>query len=207
VLGGAAATFLGAAATFLGAAAPQLVINGMPKALDLTGQRFGRLVARQRAGTSPSGHSLWSCDCSCGTTNHVVTANVLKKGFSRSCGCLRRQFLVEYGPHYVAAFGKPTGVEITPEFAIPDPIYPNKSLLVNQVTRRRYELRWRRVEEEVKRIENGTFREKAPMKQPAKLPPFKPKEAVKVRALPPIDERELYGACILRDRIRVVKEA
>lgn len=140
---------------------------------------------------------MWACDC--GTKNHVVVANVLRKGFSRSCGCLRREFLVEYGPHYVAAFGKPTGVEIT--YPILDPIYPNKSLLVNQVTRRRYELRWRRIEEAIRRGERTKARPTTP---PAK--PFVPYEPVTVRTMPPMDEAELYGATSLRDRVRVVTE-
>jgi hypothetical protein len=110
---------------------------------------------------------------------------------------LRREFLVEYGPHYVAAFGKPTGVEIT--YPIPDPIYPNKSLLVNQVTRRRYELRWRRIEEEIRRGERTR-----PITPPAK--PFVRHEPVTVRTMPPIDEAELYGATSLRDRVHVVTE-
>jgi hypothetical protein len=70
-----------------------------PRALDLTGKRFGRLVVVRRAGTSSNGHSMWACDCDCWTTNHVVAANVLRNGFSRSCGCSRREFMVEYGPH------------------------------------------------------------------------------------------------------------
>lgn len=67
----------------------------VPQALDLTGKRFGRLIVVRRAETSSNAHSMWACDCDCGTTNHVVVANVLRKGFSRSCGCLRREFLVE----------------------------------------------------------------------------------------------------------------
>ena len=58
----------------------------MPAAIDITGQRFGRLTAIKRTGTR-SGHSLWLCECDCGNTVEV-SANSLKRGRTRSCGCL-----------------------------------------------------------------------------------------------------------------------
>jgi hypothetical protein len=58
--------------------------------IDLTGQRFGRLVVRERAGANTSGKSRWRCQCDCGTLT-LATTPVLRNGETRSCGCLRRQ--------------------------------------------------------------------------------------------------------------------
>ena len=58
-------------------------------AADLTGQRFGRLVATRRVGSRGS-YALWECRCDCGNTCEV-TSRDLKHGGTRSCGCLRRE--------------------------------------------------------------------------------------------------------------------
>lgn len=60
----------------------------MGKLIDLTGQRFGRLTVVGRAENAKDGHARWLCKCDCGNTT-VVGGNDLKKGTSRSCGCLR----------------------------------------------------------------------------------------------------------------------
>lgn len=58
---------------------------------DLTGQRFGRLVALKPTGESDSQRSvLWLCQCDCGGRK-VVSETDLVKGNNRSCGCLRRE--------------------------------------------------------------------------------------------------------------------
>ena len=62
----------------------------MSKAIDLTGQRFGRLTAVERVGTTKSRQSLWECKCDCG--NEVtVLAYTLKSGRTTSCGCFRKE--------------------------------------------------------------------------------------------------------------------
>lgn len=61
----------------------------MPKALDLVGQRFGRLVVTARDG-STHGHSRWACACDCG--GEVSTAaGCLRSGRTTSCGCAQRE--------------------------------------------------------------------------------------------------------------------
>ena len=63
------------------------------KPVDLTGQRFGRLVALERVPTQPyyaSGHMWWKCRCDCGQET-LVRSNSLKQGAIRSCGCLRKE--------------------------------------------------------------------------------------------------------------------
>lgn len=54
---------------------------------DLTGRRFGRLVAIRLASRGPA---RWDCVCDCGN-NHNVDSMQLKHGRCRSCGCLRRE--------------------------------------------------------------------------------------------------------------------
>jgi hypothetical protein len=61
----------------------------MPKALDLTGQRFGKLRVVERHG-SYHGRSFWKCVCSCGRVTYATGKN-LKNGSTKSCGCLHRQ--------------------------------------------------------------------------------------------------------------------
>lgn len=66
----------------------------MPKpALDLTGRRFGRLVAMEYAYTSlvnGQQRRWWRCLCDCG--NQVTKRrSTLTSGHTRSCGCIQRQ--------------------------------------------------------------------------------------------------------------------
>lgn len=51
---------------------------------DLTGRRFGKLIVRLWAGDS-----RWVCDCDCGGSAKVLTAN-MKRGNTSSCGCVKR---------------------------------------------------------------------------------------------------------------------
>lgn len=60
----------------------------MPKLIDLTGQRFGRLVVVERAGSE--GPARWRCRCDCGTEKTVPGVG-LRSGSSKSCGCLQRE--------------------------------------------------------------------------------------------------------------------
>ena len=58
---------------------------------DISGQRFGKLVAIEPAGycVSPSGQRsyLWKCRCDCGE-EAVVRGSALRSGGTKSCGCL-----------------------------------------------------------------------------------------------------------------------
>lgn len=54
--------------------------------LDISGQRFGKLVAKERVGTIGS-RSMWRCQCDCGNTSIVSVSN-LRNGHTQSCGCL-----------------------------------------------------------------------------------------------------------------------
>jgi hypothetical protein len=61
----------------------------MPALLDLTGQRFGRLVVATRGGTV-RGHAGWNALCDCGNTL-IVSGYKLRTGHTKSCGCLRAE--------------------------------------------------------------------------------------------------------------------
>ena len=57
--------------------------------VDLTGQRFGRLVVVSRA-KNKGGLTRWNCTCDCGNTS-VAYGNNLRRGLTQSCGCYRRE--------------------------------------------------------------------------------------------------------------------
>lgn len=56
--------------------------------LELTGKRFGRLVARKDTGERKQRQSVWLCRCDCGKDIDVQAGN-LQSGNTKSCGCLR----------------------------------------------------------------------------------------------------------------------
>src|SRR3990167_5555138 len=62
---------------------------------DLKNLRFGRLVAlhrvpRQKPGTD----AMWLCSCDCGTTTSASSVH-LRNGGHKSCGCLRRDTVIQ----------------------------------------------------------------------------------------------------------------
>ena len=59
------------------------------KSLDLTGQKFRRLMAKGVARKENS-QVYWTCQCDCGAITEVSTSN-LRNGSSKSCGCLARE--------------------------------------------------------------------------------------------------------------------
>ena len=59
------------------------------KAIELTGQRFGRWTVVERAAAGPGGHIKWSVRCDCGADG-LVSGDGLRLGRSRSCGCMGR---------------------------------------------------------------------------------------------------------------------
>lgn len=67
----------------------------MPRAKDLTGQRFGRLVAIEPTAKRCGGSVVWRCRCDCGNES-LVSANALKEGNTRSCGCLKKEHIREF---------------------------------------------------------------------------------------------------------------
>ena len=62
----------------------------MGKRIDMTGQRFGRLVVIKENGRDKSKKVMWLCKCDCGNEVTVVGTS-LRKGDTTSCGCLRKE--------------------------------------------------------------------------------------------------------------------
>ena len=59
----------------------------MGKAVDIFGQKFGKLTAIEPTDKRVDGKIVWRCVCSCG--NEVfATAKDLRSGNTKSCGCL-----------------------------------------------------------------------------------------------------------------------
>lgn len=63
----------------------------MSKAIDITGQRFGRLTAlKPTENRNSKGSIIWLCRCDCGTIKEICITDLRNKG-TKSCGCLRRE--------------------------------------------------------------------------------------------------------------------
>jgi hypothetical protein len=71
--------------------APSIWSHAMPRLVDRTGQRFGKLVVLERSGTNALKKVLWKCRCDCGNETDVV-AGSLVTGNTTSCGCVIPNF-------------------------------------------------------------------------------------------------------------------
>ena len=56
------------------------------KAVDIAGQRFGRLVALEPCRSPEWKHRRWKCICDCGNIHYAETSS-LRNGSCKSCGC------------------------------------------------------------------------------------------------------------------------
>lgn len=69
------------------------MMSGKPQGphRDLTGMRFGRLVAQRFLEERTASKKIqWLCRCDCGNESRVVGAD-LNNGTTKSCGCLQRE--------------------------------------------------------------------------------------------------------------------
>lgn len=66
----------------------------MPKLIDLTGERFGRLTIIKRTGTNSDGRPVWLVECDCGNIT-LSNSHDLRSGDTKSCGCLQRERTAE----------------------------------------------------------------------------------------------------------------
>jgi hypothetical protein len=66
------------------------------KFIDLTNQRFGRLLAMERNGTGNTGQANWKCLCDCGKVTNVLGDN-LRRGLQVSCGCFHLEKITTHG--------------------------------------------------------------------------------------------------------------
>lgn len=63
----------------------------MGKFIDLTGQRFGRLLVMYQA-PHQNGRVAWHCKCDCGNEKDIKS-ELLRAGKAQSCGCLHKELL------------------------------------------------------------------------------------------------------------------
>ena len=66
----------------------------MAKLIDLTGKQFGRLTVIKRDITKKANEAYWICQCECGTVKSVIGSD-LRKGKTKSCGCLQKEIASE----------------------------------------------------------------------------------------------------------------
>lgn len=59
------------------------------KKIDLTGQKYNRLLALHRA-PHPSGRPGWMCRCDCGVEK-IIKQEDIRSGDTKSCGCLNKE--------------------------------------------------------------------------------------------------------------------
>ena len=64
----------------------------MAKLIDLTGQRFGRLVVLERVTHAKGERVRWWCKCDCGRVT-IALSETLRNGDSKSCGCLQKEIV------------------------------------------------------------------------------------------------------------------
>lgn len=69
----------------------------MPKALNLTGQKYGRLTVIEKQPVRDKYKKVvWKCVCDCGAVVMVNTKNI-RTGNTTSCGCYHRDLITKHG--------------------------------------------------------------------------------------------------------------
>lgn len=60
--------------------------------IDLIGKKFNRLTVIKQSNRNKHGQIQWLCECDCGKKT-IVPGHCLRKGNTRSCGCLQREII------------------------------------------------------------------------------------------------------------------
>lgn len=85
----------------------------MPKMIDLTGQRFGRLTVLGRAENKGLA-TMWECLCDCGNLKFIASSS-LRNGITKSCGCLQREMvsttMMTHGKSKTSLYNKWHGIK------------------------------------------------------------------------------------------------
>lgn len=81
----------------------------MPKLIDITGKRFGRLVVIKRINSDKWDKPKWLCKCDCKCEKEIiVSSGNLRMGHTKSCGCLRKEITSEIKTKHGHSTGKQT---------------------------------------------------------------------------------------------------
>jgi hypothetical protein len=67
----------------------------MPKFIDRSGFKYGRLTVLKRVGTDKLKKPLWECKCDCGKVTHVNSTS-LQTGNTTSCGCALKEAITKH---------------------------------------------------------------------------------------------------------------
>ncbi len=82
----------------------------MSKVVDMTGQRYGKLIVLERAENDKHGKAQWLCQCDCGSSPKIINGAALRRGLTISCGCNKLEKLSKYNQkHTVIEIGKQYG--------------------------------------------------------------------------------------------------
>src|SRR4030042_6036882 len=65
-------------------------------AVDITNQRFGKLIALEPTTLRKRSSIIWKCQCDCGKIVLKASDN-LRRGFTKSCGCLVKEKSFRHG--------------------------------------------------------------------------------------------------------------
>ena len=66
----------------------QITAIGEKNVIDITGQRFGKLIVLEKTNIRKDRKVCWKCQCDCGNI-YIATGVALRKGNVQSCGCLK----------------------------------------------------------------------------------------------------------------------
>jgi len=82
----------------------------MSKKSDLLGKKYGRLLVISESPHAKNQGTRWLCMCECGNET-IVYGNFLKRGLTKSCGCLHKEIAAK-----VNTIHGNSGKETTPEY-------------------------------------------------------------------------------------------
>ncbi len=82
--------------------------------VDISGQRFGHLLALKPTERRQHRQVLWECVCDCGSTVYVNTTD-LKNGHTTSCGCVKSK-----GEELVSSILSSNGANYQREYSFDD---------------------------------------------------------------------------------------
>lgn len=84
----------------------------MAHAIDMIGQRFGRLTVVEKAAITPDGKGAsWRCVCDCGNEK-VVRGTSLRRGDYKSCGCISKERIALAKEKNALAKQKSVGIKL-----------------------------------------------------------------------------------------------
>jgi len=68
----------------------------MPKLINLTGKKFGRLLVIEKLNNDKYNKIRWLCLCDCGNIK-IIIGERLRSGHTKSCGCLNKEIITKHG--------------------------------------------------------------------------------------------------------------